>query len=114
MRDRVCAGEKGDMAAEYCGGVVLQPETREWEGGGELKKLRIIFSILILSTVLSASSQNVLEKDDYFWNKAEKSRDEFYNSLEDNEECQLWEDAVAKVQQYLVPGESLEIDQRER
>ena len=21
MRDRVCAGEKGDMAAEYCGGV---------------------------------------------------------------------------------------------
>lgn len=98
------------MAAEYCGGVVLQPETREWEGGGELKKLRIIFSILILSTVLSASSQNVMEKDDYFWNKAEKSRDEFYNSLEDNEECQLWEDAVDKVQQYLVPGESLEID----
>lgn len=107
MRDRVCAGEKGDMAAEYCGGVVLgkqgfvlceRKRKRKNGRGGELEKLRIIFTILTLSAVLSGCSQNVivsdsmdswsdssivsktaeegeivLEKGGYLWNQAEKS-----------------------------------------
>lgn len=104
-----------------------------------MEKLRIIFSILTLSAVLSGCSQNVivsdsmdswsdssivsktaeegeivLEKGGYLWNQAEKSREEFYNSVEDNEERQLWEDAVARVQQYLVPGEFLDISWSEK
>lgn len=64
-----------------------------------------------------AQGYDIIEQmeTDLAWNRhsqaeAEKSWEEFYNSLEDQRERVLWKEAMDKIPPYLVPGEFLSFD----